>query len=94
MEGNTLTPMGSPDYKKQMEILDKKWVDCTVEEKLEKVREELIHLGHNTNRVNNIDMEIAKLRNHSHQDGKVVIPMTDNNNGLGYAGVSRRNNLN
>lgn len=87
--------MGNPDYKRQMEILEKHWIDCTVEEKLEKLREETVQLGHNTNRINNIDIEIAKLRNHSHQDGKVVVPLVDNNM-LGFsAGIaSRRNNLN
>lgn len=75
-----------------LSTLTKNWDDCTVEEKLEKVREELRQLGHLTNRVTNLDICQNKLMKHTHADGKVVVPIEDNS--TMYAGVtSRRNNL-
>lgn len=87
--------ISNDEYKKRMAILNKTWDECTVEEKLEKVREELIQLGYNTNRVNNLEVEITKLKDHDHKDGKVVIALSNNAlNGTGYlSGASRRNNL-
>ena len=41
----TLTgSIGNEDYKKRTAILEKPWADCSVEEKLEKIKEELVSL--------------------------------------------------
>jgi hypothetical protein len=39
-------PISSEDYKKRAAILERPWAHCSVEEKLEKVKEELVQLGH------------------------------------------------
>lgn len=88
--------MSNEEYKKLQATLDKPWAEATVEEKLEKIRQELIQLGYLSNRANANDMEIAKLKKHSHQDGKLVIPLDDmqlNNVLSGAMLASRRNNL-
>ena len=90
------SPLSSEDYKKRQAILDKPWKDCSVEDKLEKVREELIQLGHMSWSINNLQTEIAKLKEHDHKDGKLVLPLNAVAlNTLGTLGglASRRNNL-
>lgn len=84
------------EHKKRLAILEKPWADCSVEEKLDKVREELVQLGHITWSISNLQNEVAKLKEHDHKDGKVVIPLNANVlNGLGSIGglAQRRNNL-
>ncbi len=88
--------ISNEDYKKRIELQNKKWADCSVEEKLEKVREELIQLQYNTTAIHNVSNEVQKLKEHTHADGKVVIPLNSNAlNGLGYSAglASRPNNL-
>lgn len=83
-------------YETRRAILEKSWDACSAEEKLEKVREELQQLGHLLQSVNNIYLEIAKLKEHDHKDGKIVIPLnTSALNGFAAIGglASRRNNL-
>ena len=86
--------MGNEEYKKLQETLNKPWAEATVEEKLEKVRDELTQLGYLMGRLSNIELEVSKLKKHSHQDGKLVIPLEDNLFSVGQSlQASRRNNL-
>jgi hypothetical protein len=87
--------ISNEDYKKRMEILEKPWADCSVDEKLEKIKNELIELSHMSWSINNLQNEIAKLKEHDHKDGRIIIPINRSAlNGLGSIGsVSRRNNL-
>lgn len=85
--------MTSEEYQKRIATLEKPWAEATIEEKLEKVREELIQLGHMSYSISNNTQEIQKLKEHSHQDGKIVVPLTSPNLGIGLVGASRRNNL-
>ena len=79
-----------------MALLEKPWADCSVEEKLEKVKEELIQLGHMSWSISNLQHEVSKLREHDHKDGKIVVPLNGSAlNGVGSLNgiTSRRNNL-
>ncbi len=94
--GTVAGAIGNEDYKKRMAILEKPWTDCSVEEKLEKLKEELIQLGHMSWSINNLQNEITKLKEHDHKDGKIIIPLNASApNALGSIGglASRRNNL-
>lgn len=83
------------EYHKRQSMFDKPWAESTVEEKLEKIKEELTQLGYMSHSLNSLTSDVSKLKNHLHADGKVVIPVNDNSLGLARAtlGVSRRNNL-
>ena len=65
---NTTSSMTPKDYKPP-----KMWKDLTIEEKLERMREQIKHLqsqlGYNMGKVQGIEND---LKNHAHLDGKVV----------------------
>lgn len=90
-------PNSKEEYMRLREALDKAWADCSVEEKLDKVREELMQLGYNTAAIRNVETEVAKLKEHSHDlQGKVVIAINSNAinfHSSGAALAQRRNNL-
>jgi hypothetical protein len=88
--------ISNKDYKKRMAILEKPGADCSVYEKLEKVKEELIQLGNMSWSINNLQTEITKFNEHDHKDGKIIIPLNGSAlNGLGNSNgvASRRSNL-
>lgn len=88
--------ISNEDYKKRVAMLEKPWADCSVEEKLEKIREELTQQSHMSWSINNLQNEVSKLKEHNHKDGKVVVPLNSNSlNGVGSIGglASRRNIL-
>jgi hypothetical protein len=96
ISGTVSGTISNEDYKKRMAILEKPWTDCSVEEKLEKVKEELVELGHMSWSINNLQSEITKLKEHDHKDGKIIVPLHASAlNGLGSIRglASRRNNL-
>jgi hypothetical protein len=51
-------------------------LDCSVDEKLEKIKEELLQLGPLSWSINNLQTEITKLKEHDHKDGKIVIQLS------------------
>lgn len=86
--------MTNEDYKKLQLILSKPWIECSAEEKLEKVREELVQLNYMSNRIAELSSQISQLMQHSHLDGKLVAPLHGGLNGLvGTTTPSRRNYL-
>lgn len=92
----SINKVGMDAYMARQAILNKNWDDCSVEEKLEKVKEELIQLGHMSYSINNISLDVQKLKDHTHAEGKVVIPLNSTAfNGLASpsGGASRKNNL-
>lgn len=84
----------SPDLN-LIAVLNKKWDECTDAERIMKLREECRGMQYLTNRIYALEAEIAKLREHSHVDGKVVVPMQPNHGGVLMGGgiASQRNNL-
>jgi len=78
------------DHIKLRATLEKKWDDCTTEEKLEKIRAELRDFRYLTNRVCNVEGHIERLKEHSHQDGKIVIPLKELEKHSGLAGLAQR----
>jgi hypothetical protein len=71
--------------------LFKKWEECSLEEKLDKLRAEIREFRYTSQSVNQIREEIESLREHTHVEGKVQIPFKRNYNG-GTA-CSRMDNL-
>lgn len=64
------------ELKKQNELMNKMWVDLTVDEKLERMREQvkyqLSELKRNVSRMNK---DVYKLTKHEHRnDGKIMVP--------------------
>ena len=64
----------------------KMWKDLTIEEKLERIREQIKHLqsqlGYNMGKVKGIEND---LKNHAHLDGKVVKDIKSLSEGFGGA---------
>jgi len=54
----------------------KKWEECSIEDKLEKLRAELRSSRYLNNRVYNLESQISELSNHSHDgNGNVTVKM-------------------
>lgn len=68
--------------------LQKKWDDCTTDEKLDKLRAEIGDLRYMSQRIEN---DVESLREHSHIDGKVSVPFKKTYGG--NSGVSRMDYL-
>lgn len=69
-----LSGVASPSY----------WKDLTVEEKLERIREQVKFLQSQEWQKNSQISEInGKLANHDHKDGKVIVPMNPYGTSLG-----------
>ena len=72
-------------------IPPKMWKDLTVDEKLERTREQIKHLqsqlGYNIGKVQGLEND---LKNHAHLDGKVVKDIKSI--GEGFGGVKALNN--
>ena len=81
------------EYTARRAILDKKWDECTADEKLVKVREELGELGYNTTALRALEERVAQLELHTHAGDKIVVPLNSNKSSLNGAGAMRRNNL-
>lgn len=78
-------------YIERRAVLEKLWEECSVEEKLEKIKAELSDRRYISNHIHNLQIEVNKLKEHSHQDGKIVIPLNANSmNGIPGAGQASR----
>lgn len=76
------------------QILNKKWDECTDAERIVKLREEARQMQYMVNRVVALEAQVRALELHSHADGKVVVPVSNNQgSGLGMVGASRQNLL-
>ena len=68
--------------------LTKKWDECSVEEKLEKIRNELRELRYGIGRINQVEETIRELQNHEHSEsGKMLVPLNTNR---GLTGMAQR----
>lgn len=89
--------MSNVDYKKREEVLNKPWGEASIEEKLEKVRAELLEFSNISWSLNTLREDMYKLKEHHHVGDKIVIALNGSalNNSLGgsYPTTSRRNNL-
>lgn len=78
----------------QVELFKKTWDQCTIEEKLEKLRLELQEQQHLSTRVNNLDISVSHLKAHTHSaDGRPVIEISNLERFGGSACASRMNHL-
>lgn len=82
---------------KLKEIRFKAWDECTIEEKLEKIKMSIKDMSYNDTNINitlgNIAMKLENLNKHSHlQNGEIVVPL-NNNSGTNGMGVARGNIL-
>jgi hypothetical protein len=64
-------------------LRNKKWDECSSEEKVEKLRAEMRELNYLSTNVTNLRMQVEALEEHAHADGKVVIPVKTPNKLLG-----------
>lgn len=65
----------------------KKWEDSSVEEKLEKLRNELMQMRYLSNRMSTIESNYYNLVNHQHgTDGRMLVPF--NSSGAGLVGTA------
>ena len=74
------------DWQKRQQMLDKPWNEASVEEKLEKIKEELLQVRHLTDSVHNLGAQVNNLNEHTHVDGKVVVTI-NRFNGAGLVGA-------
>lgn len=62
-------------------LMEKPWDECTDEERVKKLRMELLNQRYLVNRIMRLERNINKLKNHQHLDGKIVTVLTEEYSG-------------
>lgn len=77
-----------------LERITKKWEESTVEEKLEKIRKEIMALRYNTVSIQELRKDVEELMKHEHgNNGLPVISIKKNYGGSDLGLASRFDNL-
>lgn len=64
------------DWKRERELQKKSWADASIEEKIEKIRIELLEMRYLKESVSGLSTQLNELMQHSHsENGVVVVPI-------------------
>lgn len=85
----------STDWKKRDELINKAWDAASPDEKIEKLKIEVMELRNLLFRMSNMESKLSLLSRHSHNyHGDIVIPFDNHGNGIGsITAGSRRDSL-
>ena len=86
--------MTTEEYAEIRRIAGLSFAELTSDQKIERLRQQLMQFDYVKNQVYQLENKIRKMENHSHQDGKIVVPFNGYSGGLGELGAVNANFLN